>query len=164
MSPPLIWQYQGLPFGSIFVSCCLLILPIVLLLLLSSPVFVLLAPDISLKVCLLEISFFVRPFCLVVVFQLLGDGILVGDKCSMLLYGTIINKFCILIYLFSDFLTMLVEFCKTCFCKLVLINQTIKGQRYQHVLALCAIIVHKGNIENTIFGNVFYVCRSCVSL
>ena len=41
-----------------------------------------------------------------------------------------------------------------CFCKLVLINDTIKGQRYQHVLALGAI-VHKGNIENAGF---FLMC------
>ena len=48
-----------------------------------------------------------------------------------------------------DFLMMFVDFFFfMLFCTLVLINLAIKGQRYQHVLALCAI-VRKGNIENT---------------
>ena len=39
---------------------------------------------------------------------------------------------------------------------MVLINYTIKHQQYQHVKTVCAI-VHKGNVENTIFGSVFSV-------
>ena len=57
--------------------------------------------------------------------------------------------------MFFDFLMIRVlfffnVFC--CCCKLVLKNPTGKGQQYQHVLPLCAII-HKGNVEETIFMN-----------
>ena len=34
-------------------------------------------------------------------------------------------------------------------CQLVLINETLKGERYLHVLALF-VIVHKGNIQKSI--------------
>ena len=45
------------------------------------------------------------------------------------------------------------DVCWWFFCKLALINQTIKGQQYQDVLALC-VIVHKGKFDIFIFEGV----------
>ena len=82
---------------------------------------------------------------------------MVGGMRSMLPYGTSIAFRDV----FFNFLMMMGWFFCTCFCKLTLINLTLKGERCQHVLALFAI-VNKGNIKDTIFS-IICVCV-CVCL
>ena len=55
-------------------------------------------------------------------------------------------------------------FCITCSCNLVLKNHTWKNRRQQHGLAL-STIVHKGNIEETVFQEVdcVIVMYACIA-